>query len=299
MGGLLSWNLKNTHTQTSEIATHQARSFFQEILTTRYWNASHGGVYVPISEEVQPNPYLDVPNRDIVTRDGMKLTMINPANMTRQIGKLAKERNNLWFHITSAKPIRPGNSPDEWESSALQQFEEGAQEFSEFIRVTDSSVLFRYMAPLWVEQPCLKCHAKQGYREGDLRGGISVSIKADAILSSQKKHTDNLYVTYLTIWILGMLGLGYFVYRLGNEEIKREEVIFKLKQALDEVNVLSGLLPICASCKKIRDDKGYWNQLEGYICKHSDTKFTHSICPACARELYPDIFEKMNDNKKL
>lgn len=63
----------------------------------------------------------------------------------------------------------------------------------------------------------------------------------------------------------------------------------KLTAALDKVNLLSGMLPICANCKKIRDDKGYWDQLEHYITEHSEAEFTHGICPDCAKELYPDI----------
>jgi hypothetical protein len=55
------------------------------------------------------------------------------------------------------------------------------------------------------------------------------------------------------------------------------------------VKSLSGLLPICASCKKIRDDKGYWSQVESYIQKHSDATFTHGICPDCVKKLYPDL----------
>lgn len=72
-------------------------------------------------------------------------------------------------------------------------------------------------------------------------------------------------------------------------EAEREKLISELKEALKKVKTLSGLLPICASCKKIRDDKGYWNQIEAYITKHSDADFTHSICPDCAKRLYSDI----------
>ncbi len=66
----------------------------------------------------------------------------------------------------------------------------------------------------------------------------------------------------------------------------------KLEKAIDEIKKLSGLLPICASCKKIRDDKGYWTQIESYISKHSDTQFSHGICPDCAKKLYPELYDK-------
>lgn len=72
-------------------------------------------------------------------------------------------------------------------------------------------------------------------------------------------------------------------------EIEKDKLIIELKEALDKVNTLRGLLPICSSCKKIRDDKGYWNQLEAYIQTHSKAEFSHSICPDCVKKLYPNI----------
>ena len=62
-----------------------------------------------------------------------------------------------------------------------------------------------------------------------------------------------------------------------------------LKKALENIKQLKGLLPICASCKKIRDDTGYWNAVEAYIQKHSEAEFSHSICPECAKKLYPEL----------
>lgn len=75
-------------------------------------------------------------------------------------------------------------------------------------------------------------------------------------------------------------------------EEQREKLIDELENALAKVKTLSGLLPICSSCKKIRDDKGYWNQIEGYIRDHSEAEFSHSICPECAKELYPELYKK-------
>lgn len=66
----------------------------------------------------------------------------------------------------------------------------------------------------------------------------------------------------------------------------------ELKDAFSKIKILSGFLPICASCKKIRDDKGYWNQIESYIRDHSEAEFSHSICPECAKKLYPNLFDE-------
>ena len=78
-------------------------------------------------------------------------------------------------------------------------------------------------------------------------------------------------------------------------EKEREALIDNLKKSLAKVRKLSGLLPICASCKKIRDDKGYWNQIETYIRDHSEAEFSHGICPECTRKLYPEHYRKQSE----
>lgn len=86
IAGVIGWNIKNSKSHYKTLTTYQARAFFQQIMTARFWNATHGGIYVPITEKTKPNPYLDDPDRDKITTDGLKLTKINPAYMTRQIG---------------------------------------------------------------------------------------------------------------------------------------------------------------------------------------------------------------------
>jgi hypothetical protein len=73
-------------------------------------------------------------------------------------------------------------------------------------------------------------------------------------------------------------------------QVEKDQLIVELRHALSEVKTLTGLVPICSSCKRIRDDEGYWNQLETYIRDHSHAEFTHSICPDCGAKLYPDLF---------
>lgn len=85
------------------------------------------------------------------------------------------------------------------------------------------------------------------------------------------------------IGIICDLGGGYYQYPSANGAHEEKD------KALAEVKVLSGFLPICASCKNIRDDKGYWKQIESYISHHSEAQFSHSICPDCAKRLYPEL----------
>jgi len=294
---LLGWNIRSVINQTSELALHEARAFFNEVVTARYWNSSQGGVYVPITGKTQPNPYLKMANRDITTTDGLILTMLNPSYMNRQIAELAAQRNNVWYHITSAEPIRPENLPDKWEIAALQLFSSGKKEYSEFTEALDGETVFRYMAPLFVEDSCRECHHEQVYEVGDLRGGISVTVQAEPILVTQYQQIKYLLLTYLLIWAMGLVGQFAARYHLNIEKAEREKVIEELQEALDEVKTLSGLLPICASCKKIRDDGGYWNQIEEYFINHSDVEFSHGLCPDCVTKIYPDYKPKAAQQK--
>jgi len=148
-----------------------ARSYFQNIVITRRWNAGYGGVFVEKKKGMVSNPYLE--NPDIRTVDGKTYTMKNPALMTREISEIAGKSDGFTFHITSLKPLNPGNAADEFETRSLRSFEKGAAEIYTVER-DEGRYYYRYMAPLVTEKACLVCHAKQGYREGDIRGGISV-----------------------------------------------------------------------------------------------------------------------------
>ncbi|HXW68624.1 MAG TPA: transporter substrate-binding domain-containing protein [Dissulfurispiraceae bacterium] len=82
-------------------------------------------------------------------------------------------------------------------------------------------------------------------------------------------------------------------------ETERSNLIIELQEALSKVKQLSGLLPICASCKKIRDDRGYWQRIETYISEHSEALFTHGICPVCAKKMYPEYYDTMGERREV
>ena len=198
--GLAWWNVRQIREADQEKNLEAARSLFDIIVTTREWNSRLGGVYVPVSDEIQPNPYLDVPDRDILTTSGVALTKVNPAYMTRLIGEIAKENNNVTYHITSLNPIWPANAPNAWEREALLTFENKKAE--EFLLDRQDNT-FKYMAPLFVEDSCLACHAKQGYQLGDVRGGISVSFPVQSAV---------IMPTLLSYLIIGIIGLGIILF---------------------------------------------------------------------------------------
>ncbi|MBU0480846.1 MAG: hypothetical protein KKG47_07075 [Proteobacteria bacterium] len=112
------------------------------------------------------------------------------------------------------------------------------------------------------------------------------------LISDVPEH--ELYIRILII--LCFLGFGLvaasLISRLRKKETEQAELIGDLRRALDEIKALKGILPICSFCKQIRDDKGYWNQVEVYIRNHTDADFSHSICPECTRKHYPEYFEE-------
>jgi signal transduction histidine kinase/CheY-like chemotaxis protein len=193
------WNIVSENNNRKALALQTAKSFFRLIVHTRSWNAQHGGVYVPVSQHASPNPYLKTPLRDLTAEKDFRLTMINPAYMTRQISEIAAKQSGVQFHITSLKPIRPENKSTEWEAIWLQSFENGKGEQYAFVE-SEQGQQFRYMAPLLVEESCLKCHATQGYEKGDIRGGISVTIP-----HLKKQSIWGLLISHLLVILAGLL----------------------------------------------------------------------------------------------
>lgn len=170
------------------LARERGSVLFRLIELTRDWNANHGGVYVPVTDEVQPNPYLKSPQRDLKTLEGIRLTMINPAYMTRQIGELAEKVHGVKFHMTSLKPVRPENAADPWEADALRLFEHSDRRSVLSLLESGDGLVHRYIAPLAVKRACLTCHRSEGYKVGDIRGGISITMPAGQVLAIRQEQ---------------------------------------------------------------------------------------------------------------
>ena len=223
----LVWNFHAQKEKVFEIARNSAHITYEKDVIYRRWVAQQGGVYVPVSKYTPPNPYLKVPGRDIYTSSGLPLTLVNPAYMSRQINEMA---TNIYSrsHITSLKPIRPQNSPDPWEISALKSFEKGVKEVNAIDKLGGEENM-RVMHPFITEKACLKCHASQGYKEGDIRGGISISIPMAPIWAIERPFITRITLVHLLLWIAGISGIvlskkGWEKQILARE-IAEEEVI--------------------------------------------------------------------------
>lgn len=195
------WRLHELQTHAFDMASQRGRLVFEMVETTRLWAANHGGVYAPVTDATPPNPYLKVPEKVITTPSGKALTKINPAYMTRQLGELLTAASDLRIHLTSLNPINPGNVADDWERVALEGFETRRTPKVSIVG-SGSTAVFRYMAPLEVKSPCMACHETQGYRLGDVRGGISVTFPSSYVLDIIDKHKRDYLIIHLIAFAL-------------------------------------------------------------------------------------------------
>jgi len=206
-GASLAWNLREQGEATLEAVRIQARTGFEKDVLYRRWNAMHGGVYVPVTETTPADPHLQVSERDIETPDGRVLRRVNPALMTRQVHELGVEKSGVQGHLTSLTPIRPDNAADPWETFALNAFKNGASECSS-VEMFRGEEHMRLMRPLSAGKGCLKCHAAEGYAEGDIRGGISVSVPMAQYWASGRAAMVSTTVWHGVLWLLVSGGIG-------------------------------------------------------------------------------------------
>ncbi len=240
---LSSWlNVTSEREQSIHQATDMGRAYFNKDLSFRLWATEHGGVYVPISEHTPPNPYLaKIPERDITTPSGRKLTLMNPAYMLREVMTDFNKLFGVKGHITSLKPLNPDNAPDQWEKKALASFKVEEDEVTEVSYIGDDPYL-RFMKPLVTKKGCLKCHGEQGYRVGDIRGGVSLGIPLAPFYRHAAKDIKIHIYTHFLFWVAGLMGLYFFwralvkflAERTAGEE-EREKLIAGIRQSADAV----------------------------------------------------------------
>lgn len=253
IAGSVGWNLYLSKQEMVSTAQTQARALHQKDIVYREWNAEHGGVYALISERTTPNPYLEVPEREITTPLGRKLTKINPAYMTRQVHELGYERYGAIGHITSLNPIRPENAADPWEVQALEAFEQGAEEVSS-IEEIEGEAHMRLMRPLTVTKSCLACHAAQGYEEGDIRGGISVSMPMAPLLAVWGSRVRWTLAGHALFWLIGLVGIGLGTRRLAEQRAKQEGTERQIRESEEKFR---GLFESSNDAIMILDDNSF------------------------------------------
>ncbi|MDA3908236.1 MAG: DUF3365 domain-containing protein, partial [Sulfurimonas sp.] len=191
------------------LAKNEAVVSVNKDLAYRSWVSSHGGVYVPITKRTPPNPYLSrIKNRDVNTTSSQQLTLMNPAYTLSQMMKDYSELYGTKGHITSRILMNPKNKPDSWEEKALENIEITKKAIYTKTLI-DGEEYFRYIRPLVTEKSCLKCHAFQGYKVGDVRGGVSVSIPMKRYYSEALTNT---LFTSAIIFFIYLIGMGVILF---------------------------------------------------------------------------------------
>ncbi len=239
--------LSSLETHAHNIAFGQAHMLFDVLKTARLWNAEHGDVFVPVSKTTQPNPYLSASDRDIQIA-GREFTKVNPSYMTRQIADIVAEKEGVVFRISGLEPIRPENAADPWEAEALALFEDGEKKYAEHLKDQDPPI-FRYMEALYAEESCLSCHAAQGYKVGDVQGGISVSIPEARVMAAIIPHRNLAIALHLglfivlsavTLYVLQRMhknweALGKANVQLAEDALERRRIAERLEETVGDL----------------------------------------------------------------
>jgi len=231
IAGLAGAIIYVNHRDTIKQAENEARSYHRLNLHYRTWMSKVGGVYIP-PEKVAPNPYLIVPDRDVTIVGGKQLTLVNPAYM---IGLVFDDITKAFpdevvSRIISNKPLNPKNAPDEWERGVLAAFERREKSEATQLQSLNGKPYLRLISQFVTEKPCLKCHAQQGYREGDVRGALSISIPLKTYYAHESHMANNIFAGFFILWTLGSGGILYSSRKrsLYEQDIRQRENKFRI-----------------------------------------------------------------------
>lgn len=267
-GVSLWWNISKQGDISLELALNTARSAFDKDVAYRAWASSHGGVYVEPTEKTPPSPWMaHLPDRDLVTTDGRQLTLMNPAYMLRE---MMQDYGNLYGikgRIVGIVYLNPNNQADPWEAAAIREFAAGTlQEKLELSEIGGQSHL-RLLKPFVMEQSCQKCHGHLGFKNGEVRGAVGVSVPMAPYKRTEIAAIKSIAASHGAIWLLGVGGIAL----IGRRSVARLEE----KAGADEENRLAAhVFRFALEATLITDAKGnilrvnpVFTELTGYAAE--------------------------------
>ncbi|AEF83862.1 multi-sensor hybrid histidine kinase [Treponema primitia ZAS-2] len=235
--GVSLWlNISRTYEHARGAALIQARTAFEKDIMYRRWVSALGGVYGKIGDALPPNPYLSTdPTRDIHGPNNVPMTKINPAYMTRLVHEMGELASGVKGHITSNNPIRLGNEPDPWEKEALYELENTGKTEVIAVQEQDGKEYLRFIGPLVTEESCLSCHAFQGYKAGEQRGGISVAVPMTPFIQSANSTVSFLCISHGALWFFGLAILLLLNKRIVMHIVAQDEAEDQLRSLASEL----------------------------------------------------------------
>ncbi len=248
------WMYYNAKSSIISQVDAQASALLHQVEITRKWISDQGGIYIKERPGVSPHPLLS--HLDITSTKNEKYLFRNPALVTRELSKMAESKSHYRIHLTSLKLKNPDNAPTPFEIESLLTFERQGYENSvnglSRIYSENETPYYERTIPLRAEKSCLKCHGTDGYREGDIRGAMTVTIDATAAF----EHIQNsriflifsgslfllvvLLILYLAVWVIVLKPVQH-MYKATQEmddEVLNYHTSFDLKTG-DELEVLS------------------------------------------------------------
>ena len=243
IGSITIINVRNEYKTTEALLLFQHRLSTIVIKTSWRWNASHGGVFVPANGEITPSPYLAEEDRSIlISTGGDTLVNIPPTVMSAQTYALSGMQDSFDSRVVSIRPLNPANSADEWEASAIKDFEkvvaEGSPEVTPFMfdrysfsDINGGNPEFRFISAIIAEESCLSCH-NHGIAEGQVMGGFSYTITNKAFIDWFRGESKHLVSSGIFIWILGCIGIVLIMKNISTR-LQKEMTLKKFEGVLE------------------------------------------------------------------
>ena len=223
--GSLVWNTERDKDSVMMLARTEAKTNLNRDMAFRQWFTALGGAYLQVGKHnIQPSSFMShVPERDIVTPGGVRLTLYAPATMLRLMQEEHDKLYGVKGRITGLKYLNPANAPDAWERKVLLGFARGHLEEVSAVEEIGGKPYLRMMQPMVMERKCLPCHAWTGIPVGGVRGATVVSISLAPYDAIHGTAVWNMAATHGGVWFFGLLGIGYISRRNRQYESERQQ----------------------------------------------------------------------------
>ncbi len=247
--GLFTWFGKQVESNIDELLLDQTRIAAREILRTRNWLETHGGLYMRQDNRISDQAADDDSAPTFTDKNAENGSRLSADSILSELSSAAESGSPFRYRITSLSPLNPRNSPDDFETDSLKQFHLGRKESSAGMDDGQDS-FFRYMVPFVAEKHCLACHTNQDLDEGDILGGLSITIKATRIRQDASRAKLLLFLSMFSLLLLlavsFLIAARQLTLRLGAAEGRLYQLITR--------DSLTGLLNRREGLKKLEQE---------------------------------------------